>query len=148
MPIRFEHAEPSTASQETTFALMDDLSRTAEWLPPCVSLTNTTRGVGEPNQPGDALHYVFKQGGKQQEMTGQILEREEPSKLIAKYTDKAFDVVTDLRVEPSGNGCITHHVIEITPKAFFGKLLSPLIKLGLKGQTRTAAANLRALAES
>jgi hypothetical protein len=40
------------------------------------------------------------------------------------------------------------HLIEITPKAFFARLMSPLIRLGLNKQTREAATNLKQLLES
>ena len=43
---------------------------------------------------------------------------------------------------------MTTHVIEITPKTFFGRLLSPLIRLGLGKQTRDAARNLKKLLEA
>jgi hypothetical protein len=40
------------------------------------------------------------------------------------------------------------HIIEITPKTFLGRLMSPLIRLGLRKQTRDAATNLKTLLES
>ncbi len=144
MPIRYEHTEPVAASQAAVFGIIDDLPRTHEWLPPCVSLKNVT---GRPNGPGDKLHYVFEQGGRRQEMDGEILERVEPEAFVARYEDKAFVVVVDLRLRSDGNGCITKHVIEVTPKTFAGKAFTPLIKLGLGKQTRTAATNLRVIAE-
>ncbi|MEM6313249.1 MAG: SRPBCC family protein [Planctomycetota bacterium] len=145
MPLRYEHAEPVDATPAAAFALIDDLPRTNEWLPPCVSLTNVT---GPPNKPGDKLHYVFKQGGKQQEMEGEIVERVENEKLVSRYDDKAFTVVVDLRVTADGAQAVTHHAIEITPKSLMGKLFSPLIKLGLKKQTTDAATNLKRILEA
>ena len=40
------------------------------------------------------------------------------------------------------------HVIEIAPKTFLGKLMQPLIRLGLRSQTRAAATNLKQLLEA
>ena len=40
------------------------------------------------------------------------------------------------------------HLIVISPKNFFGKLMSPLIRVGIGKQTRQAASNLRSLLES
>ncbi len=40
------------------------------------------------------------------------------------------------------------HAITIAPKTFLGKLISPLIRLGLGKQTRDAASNLRKLLEA
>ena len=71
MPIRYEHAETVRTTPERAFAAIDDLPLTAKWLPPCVSLEKLGDG---PNAVGDKLRYVFKQGGRQQEMTGEILE--------------------------------------------------------------------------
>ena len=59
-----------------------------------------------------------------------------------------FDVSVDLRVAPMSDGTLTTHVIEITPKRFMARLMSPLIKFGLGKQTREAAANLKKLLES
>lgn len=145
MPIRHEHTEPVRATPERAFALIDDLPRTAEWLPPCVSLENLSPG---PNAPGGKLRYVYKQGGRQAEMAGEILARVPGERLVCRYADAAFEVTVDLRVAPTREGCVTTHVIEIAPKTFFGRLLSPLIRLGLRKQTREAAANLRRLLEA
>jgi hypothetical protein len=62
--------------------------------------------------------------------------------------DSTFDVSFDLRVAGTSEGAVTTHVIEITPKGFLAKLMSPLIRLGLGKQTREAAANLKKLLES
>ena len=40
------------------------------------------------------------------------------------------------------------HVIEIAPKTFLGKLMQPLIRLGLRSQTRAVATNLKKLLEA
>ena len=59
-----------------------------------------------------------------------------------------FDVSVDLRIAAASDGALTEHFIEITPKCFSAKLMSPLIRLGLGKQTREAAANLKKLLES
>jgi hypothetical protein len=59
-----------------------------------------------------------------------------------------FEVSVDLRVAAAPDGTVTTHIIEITPKRFMAKLMSPLIRLGLGKQTRAAAANLKKLLES
>jgi hypothetical protein len=146
MAIRVDHAEPVRASAEKAFALIDDLPRTREWLPPCVSLTKQSPG---PNAVGDTLRYVYKNGRSQAEMPGSIVAREAGRRLCAKYGDKMFDVVVDLLVEHGdASSCVTRHIIEITPKTLFGRLLTPVIRLGLRKQTRDAAANLRKILEA
>jgi len=145
MPIRYEHVEPVATTPESAFAAIDDLPLTAKWLPPCVSLTKIGDG---PNAPGDRLRYVFTQGGRQSEMDGEILARVPGERLFCRYSDSAFDVSVDLRVAPASGGALTTHIIEIAPKTLLGKLMSPLIRLGLGKQTRDAAANLKKLLEN
>lgn len=145
MSIRYEHEEPVKTTPERAFALVDDLPRTREWLPPCVSLEKVGAG---PNAVGDTLKYVYQQGGNQGEMSGKIVARKPGEQLHCLYQDKMFDVVVDLRMKPSADGVIMTHIIEITPKSLMAKLMSPLIKSGLAKQTRDAAANLKKLLES
>jgi len=145
MPIRYQHVETVRVSPQRAFAAIDDLPLTAKWLPPCVSLEKVGSG---PNAAGDKLRYVFKQGGRQSEMAGQIVERTPGERLHCKYFDSSFEVSVDLRVAPTTGGAETTHIIEITPKTLMGKVFSPLIRLGLGRQTRAAAANLKRLLES
>jgi hypothetical protein len=142
MAMRYEHAEAVHTSPIRAFAVIDDLPLTAKWLPPCVSLEKVGSG---PNAPGDKLRYVYKQGGKTGEMNGEIVARAPGERLHCKYFDSMFDVSVDLRIAPNSEGALTTHIIEITPKSFLGKLMSPLIRLGLGKQTREAAANLKKL---
>src|SRR5262245_33573463 len=145
MPIRYEHTETIRTTPERAFAAIDDLPLTAKWLPPCVSLDKVGSG---PNAPGDKLRYVYKQGRKKGEMAGEIVARTPGERLHWKYFDSTFEVSVDLRVAAAPDGVLTTHVVEITPKRFLAKLLSPLIRLGLGRQTRAAAANLKRLLES
>lgn len=145
MTIRYEHAETVRTTPERAFAAIDDLPLTAKWLPPCVSLEKVGSG---PNAPGDRLRYVYKQGGKQSEMAGEIIARTPGERLHCKYFDSMFEVSVDLRVAAAPEGALTTHIIEITPKKFMAKLMSPLIRLGLGKQTREAAANLKKLLEA
>jgi hypothetical protein len=145
MPIRYQHIEIVATTPERAFALIDDLPSTANWLPPCVSLSKVGDG---PNAPGDKLRYVFKQGGGQSEMDGEILDRVPGERLHCKYSDRSFDVSVDLRVGATAGGALTTHTIEISPKTLTGRLMSPLIRLGLGKQTRDAATNLKKLLET
>lgn len=145
MPIRFEHHESVRTSPGHAFDVIDNLPLTAKWLPPCVSLEKVGTG---PNAVGDTLRYVYKQGGTVSEMTGRIVARTPAAQLHCVYTDSAFDVSVDLRVAAEPGGTLTTHIIEISPKTFMGRLMSPLIRMGLKKQTIDAATNLRTLLES
>ena len=145
MPVHCQHAETVATTPERAFAVIDDLPLTAKWLPPCVSLVKVGQG---PNSQGDKLRYVFKQGGRQSEMAGEILERVPGERLHCKYSDSSFDVWVDLRVAAAEGGAVTTHLITIAPKTLVGKLMQPLIRLGLGKQTRDAAANLKRLLET
>ncbi len=145
MPIRYQHVETVRTTPVRAFAVIDDLPLTAKWLPPCVSLEKIGSG---PNAAGDKLRYVYRQGGRQCEMAGEILVHTPGERLHCKYADKAFEVSVDLRVAAAPEGTVTTHAIEITPKTLVGKLMSPLIRLGLGKQTRDAAANLKKLLEA
>jgi len=145
MQIRYQHTETIATTPERAFMLIDDLPATARWLPPCVSLTKVGEG---PNAVGDRLRYVYKQGGSQNEMAGEIVDRVPGERLHYQYSDAAFDVWVDLRVAAAAGGTVTTHVVTIAPKTLSGKLMWPLIRLGLGKQTRDAARNLRQLLEA
>jgi hypothetical protein len=81
-------------------------------------------------------------------MAGEIVARTLGERLLCRYSDRAFDVSVDLPVAAAAGAALTMHVIEFTPKTFTARLLSPLIRLGLRKQTRDAAANLKRLLES
>jgi hypothetical protein len=145
MSIRYEHTETIRTTPARAFAAIDDLPLTAQWLPSCVSLEKVGSG---PNTAGDRLRYVYKQGRKTAEMAGEIITRTPGERLHCKYFDNMFDVSVDLRVAAAPDGALTTHIIEVTPRRFLAKLMSPLIRLGLGKQTRKAAANLKRLLES
>jgi len=145
MAIRYEHSEVVSVSPERAFAAIDDLPLAAKWLPPCVRLEKVGPG---PNAPGDKLHYVYRQGGKQAEMSGEILARTPGERLYCKYSDDMFDVMVDMRVAPASGGTNTIHIIEMVPKTMMGKLMTPLIRMGIGKQTRDAATNLKRLLEA
>ncbi len=145
MPIRCEHAQPVRATPAQAFAMIDDLSSYARWLPPCVSLTKVGSG---PNAVGDQLRYVYREGSRQREMAGEIVARVPGERLHTRYTDAAFVVDVDLRISGAPEGALCTHIVEITPKSIMGRLFSPLIKLGLNKQTRDAATNLARLLET
>jgi uncharacterized protein YndB with AHSA1/START domain len=145
MPISCTHTETIRATPEKVFAVIDDLTRTNQWLPPCVSLEKIGTG---PNAPGDKLRYVYRQGGKNGEMAGEIVARTPGERLHCKYNDDVFEVSVDMRVAPAPEGAATTHTIEITPKSFMGKMMSPMIKAGLGKQTREASEKLKKLLET
>ena len=145
MRIQFQHDEIVRTTPERAFAVIDNLPLTADWLPPCVLLRKVDDG---PNAVGDKLRYVYKQGGREAEMDGEILARVPGERLHCKYHDSMFEVFVDLRISPKSADTLTTHIVEIIPKTFIGKLMSPLIRMGLRKQTLEAAKNLKRLLET
>ncbi|MFO1495161.1 MAG: SRPBCC family protein [Lysobacterales bacterium] len=145
MSIHYEHSVTVQSTPALAFAAIDDLPLTAQWLPPCVSLTKV--GVG-PNAPGDLLRYMYRQGGREQVMDGQILDRVPGQRLHCRYADRTFEVLVDLQVAPLPAGARITHRVTIIPATLVGRLMQPLIRLGLGKQTRDAATNLKRLLES
>jgi Polyketide cyclase / dehydrase and lipid transport len=145
MSVHFVHEEPVNASVEKVFAVIDDLAATAKWLPPCISLENQD---GPPNAVGQQLKYFYTSGGGQASMDGTITHRVENERLCCRYGDKMFEVVVDLKLRRTGDSCVSIHDIEIIPINFFMKLMQPVIRMGLRKQTTTAALNLKKLVET
>ena len=145
MPIEYQHAEPARTTPERAFAAIDDLPLTAKWLPDCVSLEKLDPG---PTAVGHRLRYVYRQGGKEGEMAGEVVARVPGERLHCMYRDAMFDVSVDMRIERTAEGVVMHHLMAITPKSLAGRLMSPLISLGIGKRTRAAAANLRQLIEA
>ena len=144
MAICYEHSVDVKSPPEESFAFLDDLPRTPEWLKPCTSITKLSPG---PNAVGDRLKYTHQQGGRAGIMDGEIEERVPNQKLKCRYYDKMMDVVVDFTVAPLPQGSRLTHVITITPKTFLAKLISPLIRLSLPRQTQDAMASLKVLLE-
>ena len=142
MAIHYEHSVEVNSSPEQAFAVIDDLARTPEWLCACVSLEKLSPG---PNNVGDKLKYTFKQGGRIGVMDGEITARIPAEKLTYRFDDKMFQVVIDFNILRTSVGAKMTHVITITPKTCIGKLMSPLIRLGVPKQTKDAMHALKAI---
>jgi hypothetical protein len=65
-------------------------------------------------------------------MVGEILSRVPGERLYCIDYDNMFDVVVDLRVSSKAADTLTTHIVEIIPKTFVGKLMTPLIRYGLR----------------
>ena len=144
MSIRFEHAVDVVQEPGLAFAILDDVSLTPKWLARCVGIEKLTPG---PNAVGTKLRYSYREGGRTGVMDGEITARVPHERLTFRYQDKMMGVTVDFRVSRTAAGCRVVHAIEITPKTFFGRLMSPLIRRQLPKQTITAMEALRALVE-
>jgi uncharacterized protein YndB with AHSA1/START domain len=140
----YAHTENVAAQPETVFAILDDTSRTPEWLSRCTGIDKLTDG---PNRVGTKLRYHYQDGGRTGVMEGEITAHEPGRHLTMRYLDKMMDVTVDFRTEPQGTGTALTHGIDIQPKGF-GKVFTPMIKRSLPKQTLDAMAKLKAIAES
>lgn len=142
MPIEFEHTIELPQSPDQVFAVLDDLSQTSKWLASCTGIEVLTPG---PMAVGTKLRYSYKDGGRSGQMDGQIVERAPGQKLGYQYQDKMMHVGVHFTMAPAGAGTRLTHSIDITPKTFFAKLVSPFIRKQLPKQTIAAMDSLRTL---
>jgi hypothetical protein len=145
MAIHFQHTLDVASDPSQAFAVLDDLRATPKWLERCTGIEKLKPG---PNAVGQKLKYSYKEGGRTGVMDGEITARTPNEHLSFHYWDKMMDVTVDFRVSPAAVGARLVHTIEITPKTFFAKMLSPMIRKQLPKQTRTAMERLRELLES
>lgn len=123
------------------FAFADDPANAQLWLESAVAITQTSPG---PRTVGTSLRYVYRQGGRDGEMTGAIAAREYGRLLQMRFADRMFDVAVGLRCDPRGTGTLVTHSIGIEAKGFVMKLFSPLIRRGNRRQVEKNLARLRA----
>ena len=142
----FAHTVEVNAPQSQVFAILDDVSRTPEWLSRCTGIDKLDQG---PNQVGTRLRYHYKDGGRTGEMAGEITAHDADEHLAMVYRDKMMDVSVDFVTAPGaapGTTSLTH-TIQIGTKGM-GKLFAPIVKMTLPKQTTTAMDKLKALAEA
>ena len=131
MPIHFEHGVDVAVSPDRAFTLLEDVSRTPEWLDRCVKIETLSPGsLGV----GTKLRYSYREGGRVGVMDGECTEKKPNERLTFHYLDKSMDVIVDFQMSPESGGTRLVHAITITPLTFMGKLMSPLIRLMIPKQ--------------
>lgn len=130
-----EVAQPASA----VFGFVEDFSKAPSWLEGCVELTQTSPGQ---HRIGSALRYLHRVGGRPGEMSGLITEWDEGRSFTLGLEDARFEVTFEVRVSRASAGTIVRHAIEILPKSFVGRLMSPLIGMGNRRQVRQNLARL------
>ena len=145
MSIQFEYSINVPQPQNQVFALLDDVSQTPKWLARCTGIEKLTPGE---YAVGSKLRYSYKEPGHAGKMDGEITVRTPSERLTYHYWDKMMDVVVDFRMAAKDSGTCLTHAIEITPKTFFAKLVSGMIRKQLPNQTITAMESLKKLLAS
>lgn len=141
---RFAHTLSVSAPPSTVFAIVDDFSKTPQWLSRCTGIDKLDGGT---NDVGTRLTYHYDDGRRTGSMDGQIIAREPDRHFAMKFTDRMMDVTVDFVAASDGVGTTLTHSIDIATKGI-GKLFTPLIKRDLPKQTMDAMVKLKALAES
>ena len=142
MSIHFDHAIEVPQEPERVFAVLDDLAKTPKWLARCTGIEKLSPGE---NAVGTRLRYSYREGGRAGTMEGEITTRVPNERLTFLYRDGMMDVVVDFRMSRADTGARLVHAIDITPKTFFARLMSPMIRKQLATQTVTAMESLRTL---
>jgi carbon monoxide dehydrogenase subunit G len=142
MSIHFAHTIEVPQPPTRVFAVLDDFSQTPKWLSRCTGIEALSPG---PKATGTKLRYAYKEGSRSGTMDGEIAARVENERLTMKYGDKMMDVSVDFQMAPSGAGTKLTHTIDITPRSFMARVISPMIRGQLPKQTVTAMESLRDL---
>lgn len=141
----YSHSLEVDATPEAVFAILDDTSRTPQWLRRCTGIDRLSDE--RVNSVGTKLRYHYRQGWRAGTMGGQITAREPGRHLAMTFIDRMMHVTVDFVAAPADSGRTTlTHTASIRAKGL-GVLLSPLISRQLPGQTIDAMTRLKALAE-
>ena len=132
------------APPEAIFAILDDVTRTPEWLKRCTKIEALSDG---PIAVGQKMKYHYKDGSRTGVMDGEVAQHEPNRHLENRFTDRMMAVSVDFRAEPldAGRSRLTH-TITIDTKGI-GRAFTPMIKRQLPDQTMGAMTSLKALAE-
>lgn len=144
MTIQFECGVDIRCRPERVFALLDDVSQTPRWLTSCQAMEKLTPG---PNAVGTKLRYVYKDALHTSVMLGSITARTANQELSFEYSDQRVSVAAQFQLTEISTGTHLQHRIEIAPKTFVVRMLSPVIRRQLAEQTRSAIASLQKLLE-
>ena len=144
MPISCQHSVDVAQPPERVFAILDDPTRTPEWLDRCTGIEVLTPGE---HAVGTKLRYSYRDGGRSGRMDGEVTARVPNERLTMRYGDKMMDVTVDFRVAGQGGGSRLTHQIDISPRTVMAKLFAPMIRKQLPKQTIAAMEKLKALAE-
>jgi hypothetical protein len=81
-------------------------------------------------------------------MNGSVTAYERDRRLAMQYADTMFDVGVFFAFEPLGTGTRIAHAVEIQPKGFVGKLMTPVIRAATRQQIDRDTHKLRDLLQA
>ena len=121
--VRFEIARRPAE----VFAFVDDVHNASRWLGRCTDLQQTS---APPKGVGTTLRYFYKDpGGHTGEMAGVVTDYERDKRLAMRMTDRTLRVGIFFRFASKGSGTEIDHTVEITPRTFLMRLMSPMIRV-------------------
>jgi hypothetical protein len=138
MALSFEERVEVRRTPAQCFAFVDDFANTPRWNDLCVAL----------QREGDGLIYNYKQGQGQAVMHGFVVERDPPRRLLLGFSDRMFEIEIGFRFDAIPGGTRIEHTLEVEPRSFLTKLMSPLLRRVMKKQTAKQAAALAAALEA
>ena len=140
--VRFEIARRPAE----VFAFVDDVHNAPRWLSRCTGLQQTS---APPKGVGTTLRYFYKDpGGHTGEMAGVVTDYERDKRLAMRMTDRTLRVGIFFRFASKGSGTEIDHTVEITPRTFLMRLMSPMIRGATQKQITRDTAKLKELLES
>jgi carbon monoxide dehydrogenase subunit G len=145
MPIHCEIDLEIARPADAVFAFLDDPDKAPTWLGRCVKLER----VGDARGKGAKLKYTYKDPGRTGTMDGEVTAWEKDRLLELHYVDKMMEVSIKFELEPAGGSTTkVHHAVEIQPRGFFMKLMSPMIRSATRKQITKDTAKLRSILEA
>jgi carbon monoxide dehydrogenase subunit G len=127
------------------FAFLDDIRQTPKWLTRCTNIEQTTSG---PKAVGTKLRYSYQEQGRSGTMDGVVSEYEKDRRLAMAFTDPMMDVRVGFQVEPAAGGSRIVHEVEIEPRNFMAKMMTPMISSMTRKQMDSDTAKLKQMLES
>jgi uncharacterized protein YndB with AHSA1/START domain len=145
VPITTDLSVEIAKSPAQVFAFVDDEASAPRWLSRCVEVKRTSPG---PKAAGSTLHYTYREGSRQGTMDGAVTAYERDRRLAMTYADRMLQVAIDFTFEPSGGGTRLRQLVTITPRSFFLRLLTPMIRSRTLAQNQGDLRRLRELMEA
>jgi hypothetical protein len=143
MAMQFEERVEVARTPAQCFAFVDDFANAPRWNNLCLALQRD----GSDAREGGGLVYTYKQGNGKGVMNGLVVEREPGKRLLLRLGDKLLQIEVGFRFDAIPGGTRIEHTVEIEPRAFLTRLLSPILRRVMKKQTaKQAQALAQALA--
>jgi len=127
------------------FRFLDDEDNAPKWNSRAVEMKRTSPGE---KRVGAKLHYVYRDAGRQRAVDGRVTAYEKDRKLAMNFSDPMMDISVVFELSPASGGTEVKHFIEIEPKTFLVKLMTPIIRAATKKGLQNDLQRLKALLES